>query len=322
MNAHCTEITRDGYLRDVDVPTGLQRDEGDDRSLWIALAGETTEIIDWLQAFGLQPRLLEILRDREHAARFLPLEDAVFFEYPLLREQGVAESGAVSLICLDRLVLEIRQGTTGQPTPPEHPGTRVTDLTEPSTSGLVCAFLVAQSAEVRGSSLALGARARALAAGIDDAPDNVTLDEIVDLKAGIRDLDALIDEQLAMLTLLKAVQSPLLDLARVASLFQVAVGNTESSDRAVGRLTSMASDLQGQYDAHQQRKTNQRLAVLTILSAIFLPLTLIAGVYGMNFDVMPELHFPYAYPIALAAMALIAGALAWFFWSRGWMDEG
>jgi len=109
---------------------------------------------------------------------------------------------------------------------------------------------------VRRCSLALGTQARTLAARMDDTADSVAIDEIVDLKAGVRDLDELIDEQLAMLTLLKVVQSPFLDFVRAADLFQVAISNTESSDRAVARLSSLASDIQGQYDAHQQHKTN------------------------------------------------------------------
>ena len=50
-----------------------------------------------------------------------------------------------------------------------------------------------------------------------------------------------------------------------------------------------------------------------------MPLTMIVGIWGMNFDVMPELHYPYGYPIALGGMALIAGGLYWYFRSRGWL---
>ncbi len=60
-------------------------------------------------------------------------------------------------------------------------------------------------------------------------------------------------------------------------------------------------------------KTNRVVTKLTIISAIFLPLSLIAGIYGMNFKYMPELQNPYAYPATLAAMAAIAiGELAYF----------
>jgi magnesium transporter len=55
------------------------------------------------------------------------------------------------------------------------------------------------------------------------------------------------------------------------------------------------------------------------MASIFIPLTFIAGVYGMNFEHMPELGHPLAYPAVLAFMALIsAGLLAWF-WRRGWL---
>ena len=53
------------------------------------------------------------------------------------------------------------------------------------------------------------------------------------------------------------------------------------------------------------------LGLLTVLSAIFMPLTLIAGIYGMNFDVMPELHWRYGYFVVLGTMAVIAGGLWW-----------
>jgi len=73
------------------------------------------------------------------------------------------------------------------------------------------------------------------------------------------------------------------------------------------------------YESAQQDETNRRLGLLTILSAIFMPLTLIVGIYGINFDVMPELHWRYGHPGALAAMAAIAAGLYWHFRSRGWL---
>jgi len=75
-----------------------------------------------------------------------------------------------------------------------------------------------------------------------------------------------------------------------------------------------------QYGLHQQDRTNRRLAVLTVLSAIFLPLTLIAGIYGMNFEVMPELGYRYAYPLAIAAMLGLGIGMVAFFRFRGWFD--
>ena len=98
----------------------------------------------------------------------------------------------------------------------------------------------------------------------------------------------------------------------------MAIEITRATDRDIDRLDRRASDLQARYESAQQDLVNRRLGLLTALSTIFMPLTLLAGIYGMNFDVMPELHYRYGYPLTLAAMALIAGGLFWIVRSRWW----
>ena len=97
------------------------------------------------------------------------------------------------------------------------------------------------------------------------------------------------------------------------------VETTRATDRDIDRLHRRVSDLQQRYESAQQAETSRRLGLLTILSAIFMPLTLLDGIWGMNFDVMPELHYRYGYPVALGLMALVAGGLHWYFRSRGWL---
>jgi magnesium transporter len=69
-------------------------------------------------------------------------------------------------------------------------------------------------------------------------------------------------------------------------------------------------------------RMNEIMKVLTIFSAIMLPLTFIAGVYGMNFDNMPELHSRYGYFGTLAVMGAVAVGMLIFFWRRGWLGRG
>jgi magnesium transporter len=74
-------------------------------------------------------------------------------------------------------------------------------------------------------------------------------------------------------------------------------------------------------------RLNEVMKVLTIISTIFLPLTFIAGIYGMNFDPdtspwnMPELEWYYGYPFALGVMAVITAGMIWFFRSMGWIGR-
>ncbi len=66
-------------------------------------------------------------------------------------------------------------------------------------------------------------------------------------------------------------------------------------------------------------RTNEIMRVLTVISSIFIPLTFIAGVYGMNFAHMPELAYPYGYPVCLLLMLLIAIGQLIYFKKRHWL---
>lgn len=85
----------------------------------------------------------------------------------------------------------------------------------------------------------------------------------------------------------------------------------------VESLRDMVGVLRDSYQAILGNRMNEIMKVLTIIATIFIPLTFIAGIYGMNFDHMPELHMRFGYPIALAAMFAVGIALALYFkWKR------
>jgi magnesium transporter len=94
----------------------------------------------------------------------------------------------------------------------------------------------------------------------------------------------------------------------------------ERHQHSMDRLEENVKELHQQFLLAIQDKTGSRLKVLTILSAVFLPLTLIAGVYGMNFQNMPELGVPYGYFAALGFMGLVAIGMLGFFYAKGWFD--
>ena len=73
------------------------------------------------------------------------------------------------------------------------------------------------------------------------------------------------------------------------------------------------------YISLSSQKTNEVMRVLTAFSAFFLPLTFIVGVYGMNFDYMPELKQAYGYPIVLVSMLALTIIIYQWFKRKGWM---
>ena len=89
----------------------------------------------------------------------------------------------------------------------------------------------------------------------------------------------------------------------------------------------LSADLMDLYLSMVSHKMNEVIKVLTIISTIFIPLTFIVGVYGMNFDPdsspwnMPELRMRYGYPVTMAFMGLIVVGMIIYFYKKGWLTN-
>lgn len=92
----------------------------------------------------------------------------------------------------------------------------------------------------------------------------------------------------------------------------------------VETFREMASGLVDEYMSAVSNRMNEIMKVLTVMATIFIPLTFIVGVYGMNFDTkaspwnMPELSWAYGYPAVLLLMAVAAGGMLYFFRRKRW----
>jgi len=97
----------------------------------------------------------------------------------------------------------------------------------------------------------------------------------------------------------------------------------------MGRIESFIDNLRDRTDAilatymsAVANQQNETMKTLSFVAAIFLPLSLLAGIYGMNFEVMPELKYRYGYFIVLGIMITAAGGVVWWFWARRWVAAG
>ena len=73
------------------------------------------------------------------------------------------------------------------------------------------------------------------------------------------------------------------------------------------------------YVSMVSNQLNHTMRVLTVIATLMLPLTVITGIYGMNFEFMPELHWRLGYPLILLAMALVSGGMILYFRRRNWL---
>jgi magnesium transporter len=78
-------------------------------------------------------------------------------------------------------------------------------------------------------------------------------------------------------------------------------------------------NLREAYNSSLNANLNETIRTLTVIATIILPLTLITGIYGMNFDVMPELHSPFGYYYSLLLMAVVAAGMLIYFKNKKWI---
>lgn len=107
-----------------------------------------------------------------------------------------------------------------------------------------------------------------------------------------------------------------------------ALGGFQEMGELVQLLYENCEMLRNQCDAITQaysvgisNRMNQVMKTLTILTSIFAPLTFIAGIYGMNFENMPELRWRYAYYLILVVMVIVACLQSYWLWKRGWFQD-
>jgi len=165
----------------------------------------------------------------------------------------------------------------------------------------------------------------ALADELDELESQILSDPSPELVNGLHQIQRRV-------TILRRVARPQVDaihhLTRLDSDFvpdavQIFLKDAEDhAQQIMGRLDAlreMATDMMGAVLAMLGHRQNEVMKVLTLVGSIFIPLTFIAGIYGMNFEYMPELKSRSGYPYALGAMAFIASAMVLFFRFRGWI---
>lgn len=150
--------------------------------------------------------------------------------------------------------------------------------------------------------------------------DTVTAEitEIERLKSELSLLDETLDQTYASVAILPIQSSKTTVKPIMAEKLAILEKSIEHLINLVERSDDKLDNIYSRYLYDVQNKTNKRINTLTIVQAIFVPLTFLAGIYGMNFTNMPELKDPEGYFIALGAMFLIAGVELLLFVRKGW----
>lgn len=152
---------------------------------------------------------------------------------------------------------------------------------------------------------------------LERASDDL-LEELITYNSRLRKLRRIFGYQQNLMAQLK---QPDLKLLHKESRheFQDAFEQMERLESLSGLLQSLVGDLINGYISVASHRLNKIMKTLTIATVMFLPLTFLAGIYGMNFENMPELKFEYGYYAAISTMLIVAFGLLLVFWRKRWI---
>ena len=153
---------------------------------------------------------------------------------------------------------------------------------------------------------------------VEDDGRRDVLAELHSLRRALAVLRRIGSPQLEALNSMLRDPSPVLDDA-IRSFLRDAHDHMALVMGQVEAARESAVSLAELYLSQVSYRTNEIMKVLTLISSLFIPLTFIVGIYGMNFEQMPELRHPWGYPAALGVMALVAVAMLFYFRHKGWL---
>jgi magnesium transporter len=273
------------------------------------------------EVFGIHGLVLEDVLNTDHRPKVEPFEDHVFFTMKMMwfGEDGVLEAEQVSIIFGDHYVISFQE--------------RKGDLFEPTrqrirqNTGVVrkkgADFLVYRLIDIVVDNYF------AIMERFDDK-----LDELEERITGDTESDHMAEIQEVKREMLRLRRS-LLPLREAVGAMEKGISGLvlknnqkyfkDVHDHLVQLSDSLESNreviamLMDLYLANMSNRMNNVMKVLTIVSTIFIPLTFIAGIYGMNFEHMPELRWRNGYFIILCVMAVLAVMMLAFFRRKRWL---
>ncbi|GCA79548.1 magnesium/cobalt transporter CorA [Microcystis aeruginosa] len=160
-------------------------------------------------------------------------------------------------------------------------------------------------------------RIEALEDAIISNPDRDTMQEIYDVRRELLALRRLIWPMRNVLHLLMRDHHGIVS-DEVQIYFRDSYDHVIQILEIIEAYRELAASLMDVYMSTMGNKLNEIMKFLTVISTIFIPLTFIVGVYGMNFENMPELKGEWSYFLVWLVMLAVAGGLIFYFWRKGW----
>ncbi len=291
---------------------------------WINIDGiHQVEILEQCgSCFGLHPLVLEDVMNTGHRPKFEEHDDYLFLVFKMLSmPEGSTEihTEQISLILKDKLVISFQEqaGDVFEGIR-ERIRTNRGRLRKRGADYLAYALLDSVIDNYFVILEKIGEEVELLEDELITTPSPATLHKIHNLKREMILLRKSVWPMRELISGIQRCESPLI-AEGTEIFFKDIYDHTIQVIDTVETFRDILSGMLDLYLSSISNRMNEVMKVLTIMATLFIPLTFIAGIYGMNFDHMPELHWPWGYAIFWIMILIIAGMMLAFFKKKKWL---
>jgi len=319
MEKKVYHLNENRYLEPSSVPAILASHIDGESLHWFDIAQpDPVALTEFLSPLQLHPLVLEGCLDMEAGSRIAPYERSLFIKLPTQLAWDNPTQSFLSIICLPSSIITIHEASVPALESIAREFSSAVRFHTLSTSAILYQILDRLIDEDMAFVLEARRTIESLEESIDLNPESVQIEQVLVIKRLAARLSITFEDQRHCVAALQTAESEVFDIRDFREYFRDSLSHLEYALRSVGRQQARLAEIHQHYLLTLQDKTNKRIRLLTIISAIFMPLTLVAGIYGMNFRYMPELKWHYSYPLVIAVMIALAIALLWNFYRKGW----
>ncbi len=305
-------------IRDLKVPVQ------DGTSVWLNIDGvhDSALMHDLGELFGLSPMLLEVVQDPGQRPGLTEYQDCVFINMKVFyedAEDGTIEADQVCAVLGDNFLITFQERTGDV-----FEAVRVrlsrqnAKIRQKGVDYLLYAILDCLFENYLSLIEKIGDRIEDMEEDVIDNPESELLEEIHFYRQEIAYMRKSVRPARDIVSRLNRMESDLFAESTFPYLKELAVISEQVVD-SVEIYKEMLGDLYSTYNMAISTRLNETMKFLTVFATIFIPLTFLAGIYGMNFDFIPELRFRYGYFALLGLMFVIACAMLIYFKKKKWI---
>lgn len=322
MKIDCFRISEGPKLTPCEYNFAVEAIIHEKARIWIDLLdAETGEIEEKLDEIGISGIIRHLCLDSRDHPGFYPFRPLALLVIPV--QMAVQTSNVLEYLAIlycENFLISIRNSKMARFRKSISEEDSRDLLPDNTIAGVISALMMGLSLDCLRKAARMSDLILILEEQMEHDPGSIDIKEISYKRSELLTLESIVQGQLPIIDTIISSDRPTKNPESTLEYLRWASANLKSADRKLEWLERRVEVMRSLIDMHAQDRTNRRLGRLTVLSMIFMPVTFLAGIWGMNFKSMPLLSTDHGYVFAFGIMVLISAGMYFYFRRKGWFD--